>query len=134
MFVWTGAKASNDWTDPSNWLDGRVPDATTDVFVAAATGGQSPELFYPILSATQETRALVTDTASHIDLNRQELYVRGDSLAADGVIFGGVLALGTVETQVRGIVSALLVKIALQPTKVCLERRGSPSGGRNAVA
>jgi hypothetical protein len=110
MFVWTGA-VSDDWSDAQNWFDHGVPDATTDVFVPSAAGGQSPVPRYPKLpdaSPTQETHALMTETLAHIDLNGKELYVR-DSLAADGAIVGpGTVALGVAPTSVRGIVNALL--------------------------
>jgi hypothetical protein len=109
MLVWTGV-VSSDWLDEGNWLPRRVPDATTDVFIAASTGSQSPGLVYPKMPSevVQETHALITEALSLIDLNGQELYVR-DSLAADGPIIGpGVVALGVAETRIRGTVQALL--------------------------
>jgi hypothetical protein len=110
MLIWTGA-VSDDWSDAQNWFAHSVPDATTDVFVPAAAGGQSPAPRYPKLpdaSPTQETHALMTETLAHIDLNGKELYVR-DSLAADGAIVGpGTVGLGIAPTKVRGIVHALL--------------------------
>ena len=92
---WTGI-TSSDWSDPTNWCSGQVPDANTDVFILP--GGHQPSI-----STDAICRNLTIQADAIIDMiGSNTLSIKGNvqnnSLAVLGFSGGTVVLNGTDQT------------------------------------
>jgi hypothetical protein len=69
---WTGA-FSNDWNEPSNWEEGRIPHARSEVVIDSTF---SPP-FYPQLSSSVSVAGLSMKVGSSLDVNGKNITVLG---------------------------------------------------------
>jgi len=93
---WQGV--NSDWSDPTNWPCGTIPDATTDVYISATAP------FSPSITSNASVRGLTIEPGTSVDIaSGNTLSISGD-LSNDGIIEGeGSAAMsGTVSQMMFG--------------------------------
>jgi hypothetical protein len=89
MMVWTGCSGNNQWNDPLNWNQNRIPLASDSVIIPGIISGP----LYPTLSGSIQVHTLVVEEGSTLELaSMSELTVHsGPTASIAGIIIHGTL-------------------------------------------